>query len=96
MIPAPAPAPVRRWHPHNLDRFHYTLLWQRLLSSGRRTADPAQADYFWVPVSQRQLGTRNPKVGGAKGCWQRQWCAPLHASCIPYAGACLHALACQL
>jgi hypothetical protein len=32
----------------------YTL-WERLLTSGHRTADPAAADFFYVPVSGREL-----------------------------------------
>lgn len=35
------------------DRPLYVHIWQRLLSSGHRTADPQRADYFFVPVDFR-------------------------------------------
>jgi hypothetical protein len=58
----PRRPPCRRWHPHQLDRPHFFLIWQRLLSSGRRTADPAEADFFYVPVSGRQLHNNDRAV----------------------------------
>lgn len=33
----------------------YWAIWERILSGGHRTADPAAADYFYVPVSSREL-----------------------------------------
>jgi hypothetical protein len=62
------PLAACRWHPHQLDRRHYMYIWQRLLSSGHRTADPAEADYFYVPVSGRQLGTYDRQVSSSV-CW---------------------------
>ncbi|GFR40126.1 hypothetical protein Agub_g681, partial [Astrephomene gubernaculifera] len=38
-----------------LDRPLHLLLWQRLLSSGARVADGAEADYYLLPVRQRSF-----------------------------------------
>mmetsp|Transcript_36676 Transcript_36676/g.92646 ORF Transcript_36676/g.92646 Transcript_36676/m.92646 type:complete len:581 (-) Transcript_36676:360-2102(-) len=39
-----------------LDRPTHNLFWQRLLSSGARTADGDKADWFFIPIRQRGMG----------------------------------------
>ncbi|KXZ46236.1 hypothetical protein GPECTOR_45g106 [Gonium pectorale] len=42
----------------NLDKFDrplYAHLWKRIISSGHRTLDPQEADFFYVPVDFRYL-----------------------------------------
>jgi hypothetical protein len=74
--------PHRRPFPLQLDRPHYFLIWQRLLSSGYRTADPAEADFFYVPVSGRQLCGYDRKVRHSHQPGPDMLAACLGATCI--------------
>ncbi|GFR49303.1 hypothetical protein Agub_g11325 [Astrephomene gubernaculifera] len=59
----------------NLDRLDRPLMymiWQRLLSGGLRVADPAQADFFFVPVRAR-LSYDSTRVAQAVSYIQSTW-----------------------
>ncbi len=45
--------PRHRGNTRRMDRSLHLLFWQRLLSSGARTADPDRAEWFYVPVRVR-------------------------------------------
>ncbi len=60
--PTPTPGPACRY-PWFIDRFEALLLAERILSGGHRTADPARADWFWVPAALRVLWTFDQFAG---------------------------------
>ncbi|KAG1671535.1 hypothetical protein FOA52_011255 [Chlamydomonas sp. UWO 241] len=48
------PSNMSTWHnTRRVDRPLHVVFWQRLLSSGARTADPAEADWFFIPLRVR-------------------------------------------
>ncbi len=47
------PRPLRSKNLDKFDRPLYAHIWKRILSSGHRTLDPGEADFFYVPVDFR-------------------------------------------
>ena len=52
-FPLLPPLPSPRTGLHRLDRPLYLLFWQRLLSSGVRTTNGEEADYYFIPIKMR-------------------------------------------
>ena len=53
ILPPHACLPPPRTGLHRLDRPLYLLFWQRLLSSGVRTTNGEEADYYFIPIKMR-------------------------------------------